>query len=460
MADHRPSRRDATINGYVGLVAGATLVVFGGSLAASGSGMRLLGGWQTAVLAAALAAAAVLAQRFPLHLTYQTKVYVDTAVFTAAGLVLDVPTAMLVAAVPTAINQARLREGWAAAIFNAAQTALYVGAGAAVFRWLEGNPVPPVLPGLGNLWAVLACAATMHLVNTLVVAVVGALQVGVSPLRCWRTGIWLDLPEHVALVVFGVLIAVVSVDRPWALPVFAIPIAVVYASLRRQIQLRAATQAAIEGLADTVDLRDPDQVGHSERVAGHARRLAERLGIGPYEAERIAAAARVHDVGKVGMNPSIVLKPGRLATADWDEVRRHPVVGAELVGQFPSYALGAAYVRHHHERWDGGGYPEGLAGEAIPLGARVIAVADAFDALTSPRPYRPALGVGMALHELERGAAHQWDPEVVATMVALVREDLARDVPDGGRLPGALARPETRDGLVAVPPPAFGAGGG
>ena len=160
------------------------------------------------------------------------------------------------------------------------------------------------------------------------------------------------------------------------------------------------------------------------------------------------------------MNPALVLKPGPLAASDWDEVRRHPVVGAQLVEQFPSYALGADYVRHHHEHWDGSGYPDGLAGAAIPLGARVIAVADAFDALISPRPFRPALGVGMALHELERGAAETWDPEVVATMVALVRDDLARAAGDDARGIGSPLRPESLDALIGVPAPAMGAGGG
>ena len=296
MGNHDESHRDRIINGFVGLVAGGAILLFGVALATR-DGLGAAIGWRAALLAFAFAAATALAQRFPLHLTYQTKVYVDTAVLTAAAFVFDVPTAMLVAAAAAAIHVAFVREGWAPAIFNVAQTALYVGAGTAVFRALATESLPPALPGLGNLWAVLASAAVMHLLNTLAVAVVGALQVGVRPWRSWRTGLWLDLPEHVALVVFGVLIAVVTVDRPWALPFFAVPVAVVYASLRRQIQLRAATQAAVEGLADTIDLRDPDQVGHSRRVADHARRIADRLGINPFETERITAAARVHDVG-------------------------------------------------------------------------------------------------------------------------------------------------------------------
>ena len=145
------------------------------------------------------------------------------------------------------------------------------------------------------------------------------------------------------------------------------------------------------------------------------------------------------------MSNRLVTNPGPLDAVGGDEVRRHPIVGEHLIGRFRTYALGARAVRHHHERWDGSGYPDGLAGDAIPLGARLIAVADAFDALTCRRPHRPALSDAAALAELERGAGRQWDPRMVAAMVALVREDLApaapRPVP-GWEAAGAV-RPTT-----------------
>ena len=123
------------------------------------------------------------------------------------------------------------------------------------------------------------------------------------------------------------------------------------------------------------------------------------------------------------MDPAIVRKRAPLTAAEWEQVRRHPVVGADLAAQFPAYAFAARDIRHHHERWDGGGFPDGLAGAEIPVGARIIGVAEAFDAMIHPTAYRPALSARTALHELERGAGTRWDPAVVAAMVAVAGEE-------------------------------------
>ena len=115
----------------------------------------------------------------------------------------------------------------------------------------------------------------------------------------------------------------------------------------------------------------------------------------------------------------MLLKPGRLAGAELEAMRRHTVLGAEVLTRFRLFRPGAEIVRHHHERWDGGGYPDGLAGEAIPLGARIVAVVDSFDAMTSNRPYRRALSRRVALRRISEGAGSQWDPRVVAAFLDL-----------------------------------------
>jgi putative two-component system response regulator len=110
---------------------------------------------------------------------------------------------------------------------------------------------------------------------------------------------------------------------------------------------------------------------------------------------------------------AVLLKPGRLTEAEWAQMRRHPVVGAEMVAGLPEYEGGRAWIRHHHEAWDGSGYPDGLAGEAIPLGARILAVADSYDAMATDRPYRPALAPGAIVEQFRRGRGRQWDPQLV-----------------------------------------------
>jgi len=403
----------------------------------------------TAVLTGALLVVGlILAARFPLRLTPKTKVHVDTAVLTIAALALDPWAAMGVVAAATAIHEAMRRQPRDQAIFNTAQTALHVGVGSIVFHLLAEQPIPPRFLEVGNVAAVLGCAAAMHAINSWTVATVGALEVGARPRRVWLSGIWLDAPEHVAQVAAGALVLAIARERPWVLPIVVVPAALIYVSMRRGVQVQAATQAAVEALASVVDLRDPTTAGHSERVALRARQLAERLRLPPPEVEAIAAAARVHDVGKVGLDPAVARKGGPLNAADWDQVRRHPVVGADLVEQFPGYAFGARDIRHHHERWDGSGFPDGIAGAAIPLGARIIGVVEAFDAMTHPTAYRSPLAAEAAVRELERGAGSQWDPDVAMAMVAIVREEMSavrsphgatreRPLPARGALAGA-----------------------
>jgi len=145
--------------------------------------------------------------------------------------------------------------------------------------------------------------------------------------------------------------------------------------------------------------------------------LALKLGFTPEEAGVIESAGEVHDIGKIIIEPEILHKSDRLTNEEFSLIKQHPVFGASIVSTFASYGDGHLMVRHHHERWDGGGYPDGLAAEAIPIGARIIAVADSYDAMTSARSYRAAMPHERAVAILMEGAGIQWDPNVVAAML-------------------------------------------
>jgi HD-GYP domain-containing protein (c-di-GMP phosphodiesterase class II) len=175
--------------------------------------------------------------------------------------------------------------------------------------------------------------------------------------------------------------------------------------------------ARLRGLVTALEARVPGAASHAERVAAQSRLLARRLGLTGAAARQIECAARVHDVGKIIVSPEILEKPGRLAPYELAEVQRHAIFGARLVDSLDDPDL-TAIVRHHHERLDGSGYPDGLRGAAIPLGARIVAVADTFDALTSPRPYRDTFTPGAAFEVLEAEAGDTLDPEVVAAFVS------------------------------------------
>jgi HD-GYP domain-containing protein (c-di-GMP phosphodiesterase class II) len=188
------------------------------------------------------------------------------------------------------------------------------------------------------------------------------------------------------------------------------------------LRLQRSIGQSLLGLANALEAKDPYTRGHSERVGEWSRRIAADLGLPAAEVETIAQAGLLHDIGKIGVPEAILRKPGALDAAEWSVMRRHPVIGAQIVAPFECLAGAAVVIRHHHERCDGSGYPDGLAGAAVPLGARIVAVADVFDALTSARLYRPALSREAALEHLVSEAGRLLDGEVVAIGLEVFRD--------------------------------------
>jgi HD-GYP domain-containing protein (c-di-GMP phosphodiesterase class II) len=174
----------------------------------------------------------------------------------------------------------------------------------------------------------------------------------------------------------------------------------------------SAGRQTADALLRALAARDPDMAGQTEAVE-LAVATAHALGLGADEVERVRHATELRDVGKVAVPDAILAKPGPLRPEEWEFVRRHPVIGERIIDGAPALHRVGTLVRSSHERWDGTGYPDRLAGEAIPLGARVVAVADAYAAMTARRPYRPARSPEEALEELRACAGTQFDPDVV-----------------------------------------------
>ena len=174
--------------------------------------------------------------------------------------------------------------------------------------------------------------------------------------------------------------------------------------------------ATVDVLAGTLGLRDGHTGEHSDRVVLLAQRIGERLGLGGRELRDLGYAARLHDIGKVGVPDAVLHKPGPLVDAELEVIRGHAVWGADLVGRIPGLEQVARIVRHHHERFDGAGYPDGLAGEDIPLESRVLCVADAYVAMTEDRPYRRARPRFEVDREFHSCSGTQFDPHVVRSL--------------------------------------------
>jgi HD-GYP domain-containing protein (c-di-GMP phosphodiesterase class II) len=191
---------------------------------------------------------------------------------------------------------------------------------------------------------------------------------------------------------------------------------------RTYLRLQRSIFQSLRGLANALEAKDAYTCGHSTRVASLSRRIAIRAGLSSTVAETTAQAALLHDLGKIGVPESILRKPGPLTADEWDIMRRHPVIGARIVAPLEFFDEGAIIVRHHHERMDGSGYPDGLVGDQIPLGARIVAVADAYDALTSNRPYRRALSRLEAIGLIRDQAGLTLEPRWVSLLVDVLAD--------------------------------------
>jgi cyclic di-GMP phosphodiesterase len=185
--------------------------------------------------------------------------------------------------------------------------------------------------------------------------------------------------------------------------------------------------ATMKSLATVIEAKDLTTRGHLDRTQtiglALARRIDPALALSPI----LGYGFFLHDIGKVGIPEHILCKAGPLSVDEWTVMRNHPIIGAQIIAPIAFLADAVELIRHHHERFDGTGYPDGMSGEEIPLGARIFAVADSFDAMTSDRPYRGSIGIERALGELRAGAGSQFDPEVVRVFIEMVEDEPPQD---------------------------------
>lgn len=176
----------------------------------------------------------------------------------------------------------------------------------------------------------------------------------------------------------------------------------------------------VDALSRALEAKNSHMCGHSERVAELSLLMAQKIGLPLAEQERIHIGAHLHDIGKIGIPDAILNKPGKLTESEFAIIRQHPEIGGDIVSKVKVFHSVVDIVRHHHERFDGKGYPDKLCGTEISLGSRIVCVADAFDAMISMRSYRPPLNVSEAMAEVERCRGSQFDPEIVDVLKKIV----------------------------------------
>ena len=311
---------------------------------------------------------------------------------------------------------------WYKTLFNASQYALSAGVAGIVYQKLGG------VVGLVNISSYIIpaaiCAIVYYLINSSLFMIVISLAEGVPILSVWKNRIRGIIATYIALAPIGFVMVMVYVNIGiWGIILFFFPLILARRSFELYTRMRKIYLDTIRTLAAAIDAKDPYTKGHSERVAKIAVVLATELNLSDRDIENIEYAALLHDIGKIGIDDRILGKSSKLSNEEFKKIKEHPIVGAKIIEPVDFLKNSYKTIYHHHEKYNGGGYPDGLKEKDIPLCARIIGVADAYDAMGSDRPYRKKLSKEKILKEFTEQSGKQFDPQIVnALMLILKRE--------------------------------------
>lgn len=343
-----------------------------------------------------------------------------------AGLLYEGPMAAIVVTLLGSISIRDVRNGEPPLhmLYNSAQLILSAAAAGLAYALTGGVPFVQGLPTGGLAGAVLPALLAAFAFFGANIALVGVWVAihNAMPLReVFRQqhfgAYWVSL---LVLALLGFVLANLLLTVGWSgVLLLLVPFVIARQTFLAYRELEDAYGGTVRSLVAAIEAKDPYTRGHSERVAFYARLLAESMGLGAHAVQRLEYAALLHDIGKIGMRTEMLTKPGQLSREEYREIQRHTTVGRDLIDGVESLGDIKDAVYLHHERIDGTGYPEALSGSAIPLEARILAVADCFDAMTSTRPYRSALSMESALAEMRQAAGSQLDAEAVGAFLSL-----------------------------------------
>lgn len=326
--------------------------------------------------------------------------------------------------------------------FNTGQYALLTVVAGLIQGGLGVVPlgVPQASPDSGAYWLVasLLVATTLALMNTLLVGIAVSLSTGRPVTHVWRESIRSHVVSLLVLTLLGLVLAqLIHIAGLVGTFLIVVPFAVARQTFQVYSRQAEAYRDTVRSLVTVLEAKDPYTRGHSERVAWYSRRIAEGLGLGEQEVQKIEWAALLHDIGKVAIPTATLVKPGGLTAAEYGAVKEHPGLAVEILDGIELLGDVVPFVGAHHERPDAMGYPNGLSGDAIPLGARILSVADCFDAMTSDRSYRCARAYRDAVDELTAVSGAQLDPACVEVLLGCVDEAAVCRLLEGGAIEDA-----------------------
>ncbi len=365
-------------------------------------------------------AMSVFAEFIPVDLPMAGSITIGFPIDFVIILVYGPALAMLISAMSAIISEAlEKKTSWYKIIFNASQYALSVGVAGLTYQYIGGavgfqNFFKFALPAA-------LCALTYCVINSILVTMVISFSQETKITTIWRVNIKEMIPSYLAEAPMGFLMAIVYVEVGIiGILLFFLPLLLARRSFELYTKMRKVYLDTIRALAAAIDAKDPYTKGHSERVAETSVALALELNLSDRDIENIEYTALLHDIGKIGIADNILGKRSSLTDKEFDKIKEHTVMGAKIIEPVDFLKNSYKAIYHHHERYNGKGYPDGIKNEDIPILARIIAVADAYDAMGSDRPYRKKLNMSNILKELKDQSGKQFDPEVVKALISIL----------------------------------------
>ena len=366
-------------------------------------------------------AISTFAEFIPVDLPVSGAVSIGFPVDFVLILVYGPALAMLITALGALIGEIieKERRSWYKIIFNASQFALSAGIAGIVYQELGG--VIGTTNLTGYIIPALICALTYYFINSSLFVMVIHLAEGISLWSIWKTKLKGIITTYIALAPIGFIMAMVYVTIGiWGIILFFFPLILARRSFELYTKMRKVYLETIRALAAAIDAKDPYTKGHSERVAEASIAIAQELNLSDRDIENIEYTALLHDIGKIGIKDKILSKKSSLTDQEFDKIKEHTIMGAKIIEPVDFLKNSYKVIYHHHERYNGKGYPDGIKSEGIPILARIIAVADAYDAMGSDRPYRKKLNKDKILKELKDQSGKQFDPEAVKALISVL----------------------------------------
>ncbi|MCL5772096.1 MAG: HD-GYP domain-containing protein [Actinobacteria bacterium] len=364
------------------------------------------------------------ADNFSVPLPKTGFVSVSSGIYLSALILFGPSTAIIVTFISSFFIRDFLRKvPYYKHLFNIGQYLISIGFSSWIFEIMYERKYDSIfIPK--NIGVIFLTAVTFFIINTFLTASVISISQKIKIFNIWAYNFAWLFPFHIFLVVMAIAISFLyKTYGPFTLLFTLMPLVIAQYTYMLRNNERKALLNSIMHIVKIVEAKDIYTAGHSVRVADYSEKIARKLRLNEYDIELLKNIANLHDIGKIQVDLSVLNKTEKLTNEDWLEIKKHPVVGYEIVKEITFLKDYANAVLYHHERHDGSGYPFGISDEKIPLFAKIISIADSYDAMTTDRPYRKALNNYQAIKELENNIGKQFDENICLKMIEILKEE-------------------------------------